>query len=175
MPELETREQAMAYLAEMSPTETFQVHPFKDGWVATKVLPPEQMRSGEAVGLARLVIDSETGTIYQYPSWSTAMVAEAHSTAKQTGINRAGRRIYPHQWRIEIQRVREDAQRIVYQLTASSLTNPPEPTRQHPLTIEKETYAHDPTDWISSVAMSHAEWVSRQNRGSWPEATTTQV
>ena len=60
-------------------------------------------------------------------------------------------------------------------MTAESLTDPPEQTQQHPLTIEKHTYTSDPTDWLSSVAMSHAEWVSRQNQGVWPEVDTTQV
>jgi hypothetical protein len=60
-------------------------------------------------------------------------------------------------------------------MTAESLTDPPEPTHEHPLTIDKQTYRHDPTDWLSSVAASHAEWMSRQNRGVWPEADTTEV
>jgi hypothetical protein len=169
MPELETREQALAYLARISPIETFQVHPFKDGWVCTTVLSPEQMRSGEAVGSARLVIDSETGIVYQYPSWSTTMVAEAHTTFKQTGINRAGRRIYPHQWRITLRRTREDAETIDYQLTAISLTDPPAPTQEHPITINKRTQQTQPTDAMSWAAASHAEWTSRQNQGVWPE------
>lgn len=175
MAELESREQALAYLATMSPTETFQVRQFKDGWVCTKVLSPEQMNSGEAVGLARLVIDSETGIVYQYPSWSTTMVAEAHTTFKQTGINRAGRQIYPYQWTITVRRIREDQERIVYQLTAESLTDPPKPIQQHPLTIEKHTHTWDPRDSLSRAAMAHARWVSRQNQGVWPEVDTTQV
>ena len=175
MAQLETTQEALAYLAQMSPTEKYHVAPFDHGWVATKVLTPEQMNSGAAVGLARLVIDSETGIVYLYPSWSATMVADAHTTFKQTGINRAGQQIYPYQWTIMLRRIREDDQTIVYQLRAESLTHPPEPTQEHPLTIEKHTYAHDPTDTLSSVAMSHARWVSRQNQGVWPETDTTQV
>ncbi len=175
MAELKTTEQALAYLAEMSPTEEYQVQQFPHGWVCTKVLSPEQMNSGAGVGMARLVIDSETRIVYVYPSWSETMVAEAHTTFKQTGVNRAGRQIYPYQWKIAIQRVREDDTQIEYQLTAESLTDPPEPTQQHLLTIEKQTFIHDPTDWLSTVAMSHAEWVSRQNQGVWPEVDTTEV
>ena len=173
MVELETKEQALAYLAQMSPTETFQVQPFQSGWVATKVLSPEQMTTGAAVGLARLVIDSETGIIYQYPSWSATMVAEAHTTAKQTGVRR-GRQIYPYQWTITLQRIEENEQTITYQLTAESLTDPPEATQQHPLTIEKHTHRYDPRDSLSSTAMAHVRWVSRQNQGVWPETDTTQ-
>src|SRR5882757_3682775 len=124
MAELETTEQALAYLAEMSPTETFHVQPFQSGWVATKVLTPEQMTSGEAVGLAHLVIDSETGIVYQYPSWSEMMVADAHTAFKLTGINRAGRQIYPYQWTITVERTQENDQTITYQMTAESLTDP---------------------------------------------------
>lgn len=169
MVELKTREQALAYLAQMSPTETFEVQPFENGWVCTKVLPPEQISSSRRVGLARLVIDSETAKIYQYPSWSTAMVAEAHTTFKQIGINRAARQIYPHQWEITVRRVKEDLETILYQLTARSLTDPPEPTREHQLTINKMGPTYHPTDPLSSAAMVHARWVSRQNQGVWPE------
>lgn len=171
--ELKTREQALAYLAQMSPTETFEVQPFENGWVCTKVLTPEQISSGQAIGLARLVIDSETARIYQYPSWSTAMVAEAHTTFKHTGINRAGRQVYPHQWEITVHRIREDQETIVYRLTARSLTDPPEPTREHQLTIGKRTHTYHPTDPLSSAAMVHARWVSRQNHGVWPETDTS--
>jgi hypothetical protein len=103
------------------------------------------------------------------------MVVEAFTEFKQTGVNRAGRQIYPHQWSITISRIREDEQTIVYQLTAQSLTDPPEPTQQHPLTIHKHTYTTDPTDWLSTVAMSHAEWVSGLNQGVWPEVDTSEV
>jgi hypothetical protein len=173
MPELRTKEQALAYLAEMSPTETFHVQPFQHGWICTKVLSPEQMTSGAAVGLARLVIDSATGIVWVYPSWSETMVAQAYTEFKETGVNRAGRQIYPHQWRINLRRIREDEQTIVYQMRAESLTEPPEPTQEHPLTIEKRTYMHEPRDALSSMAMSYAEWMSRQNNGVWPDVATT--
>ncbi|AKS35371.1 hypothetical protein [Mycolicibacterium goodii] len=173
MLELRTKEQALAYLAQMSPTETFEVQPFENGWVCTKVLTPEQISSGQAVGLARLVIDSETAKIYQYPSWSTAMVAQAHMAFKQTGINRAGKQIYPHQWKVTVRRIKEDQETIVYQLTATSLTSPPESTREHQLTIERQGHRYFPTDPLSSAAMVHAKWVSRQNQGVWPETDTS--
>ena len=175
MAELETKEQALAYLAQMSPTETYQVQPFPNGWVCTKVLSPEEMNSGAGVGLARLVIDSETAIIYVYPSWSTTMVAEAHTAFKQTGANRATRQIYPHQWSITVQRIREDEETIVYQLTAESLTDPPEPAQQFPLTIEKHTRAYDPRNSLARAAMSRAASASRQNQGVWPEVATTTV
>jgi hypothetical protein len=133
------------------------------------------MSSGQAVGLARVVIDSETGIVYQYPSWSETMVADAHTAFKQTGVSRAGRQIYPYQWTITVQRIQENEQTITYQMTAESLTDPPEPTQQHPLTIEKHTHRYDPRDPLSSTAMAHVRWVSRQNQGVWPEVDTSQV
>lgn len=175
MAQLQTTEEALAYLAQISPTENYHVQPFPGGWVATKVMTPEQMNSGAAVGLARLVIDSETGIVYVYPSWSETMVADAHMTFKQTGVNRAGRQIYPYQWTVTVRRLREDDQTIVYQLTAESLTEPPQPTQEHPLTIEKHTHTWDPRDPLSATAAVHARWVSRQNQGVWPETDTTQV
>ncbi|MGV9797640.1 hypothetical protein ACWDTP_06225 [Mycobacterium sp. NPDC003449] len=171
MVELATREQALAYLEQMSPTETFQVHPFKGGWVATTVLSPEQVRAGQSVGSARLVIDSETGIIYQYPSWPTVRVAEAHTTFKQTGVNRAGRRIYPDQWTITVRRIGEDDQTITYQLTAESLTDPPEATQQHSLTIAKRNYQVTPSDPVSRRAGARLE-ATHRSQGSWPERET---
>jgi hypothetical protein len=171
VPELRTKEQALAYLEEMSPTETYHVEPFQHGWVCTKELTPEQMNTGAAVGLARLVIDSETGIVYQYPSWSETMVAEAHTTFKETGVPQ-GTQIYPPKWTISIQLTQEDTQKVVYQLTAQSLIQPPEPTRRHLLTIENLTQNYGPTDRLSTIAMAHATWLRDQN-GKWPETDTT--
>lgn len=175
MAAVETTDQAVAYLAEMSPTVTYRVNRFPLGWVCTKVLSQEEMSRDQGLGLARLVIDSETGIIYVYPSWSETMVAEAFTEFKQTGVNRAGRRIYPYQWSITIRRTAEDDQTIVYQLTAQSLIDPPEPTQQFPLTIQKHTLRYEPKNPLTRVAISRAEAESRQNRGAWPETATTQV
>jgi hypothetical protein len=103
------------------------------------------------------------------------LVAREYTAAKRMGQPLPGRRICPNQWTITVHRIREDHQTIVYHMTAESLTDPPEPTQHHPLTIEKHTLATDPTDRLSSVAMSHAESVSRQNQGAWPEVAMSQV
>lgn len=105
----------------------------------------------------------------------TDLIAQEYAEAKRMGRPVPGRQIYPPQWRITIRRIRQDQDRIEYQLTAESLTDPPEPTQQHPLTIQKQTFLHEPTDWLSSVAVSHAEWMSRQNQGAWPEVDTSEV
>lgn len=175
MAELETREQALAYLAEMSPSATYHVQAIPSGWVCTRALSREQTAAGQSLGLAHLVIDSETGIIYVYPSWSETMVAEAFTEFKQTGVNRGGRRIYPYLWAITIQRTLEDPETIVYQLTANSLNDPPEPTQTYPLTINKRTFARTPRNALTDIAMSYAEWKSRQDNGVWPETATTRV
>jgi len=40
-----------------------------------------------------------------------------------------------------VERTQENDQTITYQMTAESLTDPPEPAQHHPLTIEKHTLA----------------------------------
>lgn len=175
MPDLNTIEQATTYLAQMSPSETFRVQLMPNsGWLCTKILTEDQENSSMAIGLTKLVIDAETGIIYVYPSWPEMMVAEAFTKFKETGINKGGRQIYPHRWRIAIHRTAEDQETITYQLTATSLANPPEATQVHPLIIEKLTHGVEPRDELSRIARSHAEWMSRQNDGIWPEAGTTQ-
>lgn len=172
--QLETREQALAYLAQIQPGVTFNVQPFESGWICKEDLPPEE-NLGRGLGMASLIIDRQTGVVTVQSSLPMDLIAKEYAEAKRTGGPLPGRQIYPYQWRITIQRVREDETQIEYQLTAESLTNPPEPTQQHPLTIHKHTFMSDPTDWLSSVAMSHAEWVSRRNQGVWPEVDTTEV
>ena len=174
MAELETKEQVMAYLAQMSPTETFHAYRIPHGWVCTKALPPEEMNSGAMVGLARLVLDSETGIIYQYPSWSADMVAEAHAEFKRTGISRGASQVYPYQSRIMIRRTSEDQHRVTYHMTVESLTDPPEPTQEHPLIIHKHSHRTEPTDYLSAVARSHATWCKDRNNGVWPEVDMTE-
>ncbi|PQM45286.1 hypothetical protein C1Y40_04543 [Mycobacterium talmoniae] len=174
MPELDTPEQALAYLAQISPNRRFRVTPFAMGWVCSPILGAEQNTLSKRVGLAKLVIDSTTGVVTQYPSWPASRVAQTYTAARRHGTPPAGRQIYPPRWRITIQRTREDSATIDYEMTAVSLTNPAELNQEHPLTINKRTYRHEPRDPLSNVAMSQAEWSSRQNRGTWPEYATTE-
>lgn len=174
MVQLETTEEALEYLAQIQPSVTFKVYPFESGWICKEDIPPEE-NLGRGLGMASLIIDKQTGVVTVQSSLPMDLVAQEYAEAKRTGKPLPGRQIYPYQWSISLRRIREDEETIDYQMTAESLTDPPEPTQQHPLTIEKRTYVHDPTDWLSSVAMSHAEWLSRQNQGVWPEVDTTQV
>jgi len=170
MVQLATQEQALAYLARIFPDRMFRVTPFEMGWVVTPILP-EGSTASQPIGQAKLIIDSETGIVTTHSSLPTNVVAETYTTAKRSG-RPAGNQIYPHQWRITLRRTREDPETIDYQMTAVSLAQPPEPTLEHSLTINKQTYTHEPTDALSRVAMSRALWMSQQNRGAWPEEAT---
>jgi hypothetical protein len=174
MAELDTPEQALAYLARIFPETSFDVLPFEMGWVCSPVLTPEKYETGAHVGSTKLVIDSQTGVVLEFPSWSTPMVKEEYLEAKRTGQRPPARQVYPYQWRITIHRIREDPDTIVYQMTAVSLTDPPKPTQEHPVTIYKHTHLSDPPDTLSAMAMVHAEKTSRENRGSWPAEATTE-
>jgi hypothetical protein len=170
--QLETQEQALEYLAQIQPSVKFNVYPFESGWICMEDIPPEE-NFGRGLGMASLIIDKQTGVVTVQSSLPMDLVAREYTEAKRASKPLPGRQIYPYQWEITIRRLQEDTDRIVYQLTAESLTDPPEPTQQHQLTIEKNTYVSDPRDPLSRVAASHARWVSRQNQGAWPETDTT--
>lgn len=170
MVQLATEEQAQAYLAQIFPDRTFRVTQFEMGWVVSPI-PAEDNTAGQPIGQAKLVIDSETGIVTTHPSLPTSAVAQTYTTARRSG-RPTGNQIYPHQWRITLRRTREDPENIDYQMTAVSLAQPPEPTAEHSLTINKQTYTHEPRDALSRVAMSRALWLSQQNRGAWPEEAT---
>lgn len=172
MVELNTREQVLAYLAQMSPSSTFEVFPFEMGWMGLPVLTPEEIAAGKGLGLAKLIIDSETGIVTVHSSLPMGMVANRYAEAKRAG-RMIGNQIYPHRWRLRIRRTWEDPETVRYQMTAVSLTDPPETTQENLLTINKRTFIGEPRDQLSTVAISHAGWVSRNNQGTWPEEATT--
>jgi hypothetical protein len=175
MPDLETPEQVTAYLAEIQPSKTFLVHPFATGWVCREQIPQGETLT-RGLGMASLIVDKETGLVTVHSSGlSTRMAAEKYDEAKRTGQPPPGQQIYPHRWRITLRRIREDTDTIDYQMTTQSLTDPPEPTREHQLHIEKRTNLFEPADGFSARATSHALWVSNQNQGVWPEMDTSEM
>jgi hypothetical protein len=172
--ELETTEQVRQYLAQLKPTLRFNIHPFESGWICMEDIPPQENLT-RGLGMASLIIDKETGVVTVQSSQPMDLVAREYTDAKRMGRPLPGRQIYPYRWTITLHRIREDTDTIVYQMTAESLTETPEPTRQHRLTIEKLTKACDPRDPLSRRAMAHLEWVTLQNQGRWPETDMTQV
>ncbi|OBF86268.1 hypothetical protein A5791_20775 [Mycobacterium sp. 852002-51163_SCH5372311] len=175
MAELDTPDQALAYLAQIDPNTSYDVLRFEMGWICSPILTPEQAAGSEAVGSTKLVVDSQTGVVMEFPSWSTDMVAEDYIEAKRTGRPPPARQIYPYRWRITLRRIREDPEIITYQMKAVSLSDPPEPTQDHPLTINKRTLLNDPPDTLSSMARAHAIQVMEQNHGTWPAETASEL
>ncbi len=174
MVQLETKEQVLAYLAEIQPSVLFNVYPFESGWICMEDLPPEE-NLGRGLGMASLIVDKQSGIVTVQSSLPMDLVAQEYAEAKRSGRPLPGRQIYPYQWSITLRRIREDDEAIQYQLTAESLTDPPEPTQQYPVTINKRTFQVQPPGQMSNRAMSEAEWASRQNNGIWPEQAATRV
>lgn len=171
MPEVNTEEQALALLARMHPDTTYRAYPFESGWICLEEIPPQEMLT-RGLGLASLIVDKDTGIVTVQSSLPMDVVAQQYAEAKRTGAPTPGMQVYPPRWRIALLRTREDDTAIEYDMTATSLTDPPEPSRRHPLVIEKATLRHEPTDRLSATAMAHAEWTSRNHDGIWPEADT---
>ena len=174
MAELDTVEKATAYLARIEPNRTFRLYPFEMGWVCTPILTPEENAAGMSLGSTKLVIDSETAVVREFPSWPVPRVIQVYTEARRSGQLR-GRQIYPYRWRITMRRLREDTETIEYQMVVVSLANPPEPSQEHGLTINKATFLFTPTDTLSATAASKAARSRRENQGIWPEEATTEL
>lgn len=174
MPELETREQALAYLNRYSPGETYEIQAFESGWVCRHIARKPPTRS-QQVGMSTLILDRETGVLTVHSSLPTDLIAQSYTEAKRSGRPTPGRQIYPHQWRIDLTQTRQDDTTIEYQMTVASLTDPPEPTQQHPLVLEKDSYLYDPRDSTSARAAAHVYWMRDNNQGNWPETATTHM
>jgi hypothetical protein len=172
--QLETHDQAVEYLAQIQPSVRFNVYPFESGWICIEDIPPEE-NLGRGLGMASLIIDKQTGVVTVQSSLPMDLVAQEYAEAKRTGKPLPGRQIYPYQWSISLRRTQEDEERIEYQMTAESLTDPPEPVQQHPLTINKRTLQVQPSDPLSRRARARAQAISDQNQGVWPEAATIQM
>jgi hypothetical protein len=170
--ELETEEQARAYLAQVQPRATFNIYPFESGWICKEAIPPEENMT-RGLGMASLIIDKQTGVVTVQSSLSMYQVAQEYAEAKRSGQPLPGRRIYPYQWEITIQRSLENTESVTYQMTAVSLDNPSEPTQAHPLVIQKDSPHYQPRDPLSRMAAAHARWKRDRNQGIWPETATT--
>jgi hypothetical protein len=172
--ELETEEQARAYLAQVQPSVTFNIYPFESGWICKEDIPPEENMT-RGLGMASLIIDKQTGVVTVQSSLSMYQVAQEYAEAKRAGQPLPGRQIYPHQWEITIQRTLDSPETVTYQMTAVSLDNPPKPTRAHSLLIQKDSPHYEPRDPLSRMAVAHARWARDRNQGIWPETTKTYV
>ena len=169
-----TDQDARDYLQEIFPATDFHLDRFEHGWVCTPKLTSQQIESGQGLGLARDVLDSETGIVWGYTSLGPTTIAKMHSEAIREGLPPRAQQIYPHQRRISLQKLHEDAQTIEYQMTMRSLIDPHETTIEHPIVIEKATFLAEPTDSLSAIAASYIGWMMEQNNGIWPQTAETQ-
>jgi hypothetical protein len=176
MPDLYTREQASEYLAQIFPADReWGIYQFPHGWICQPVLSQEQIAAGQGLGLTNLVIDAETGAVFQYPSWSTEMVAEDYTNTKQTGQRPKARQIYPRLWRVSFQRMRETPETIEYQVQVLSQASPPKESAEYLLTIDKQTRMYPPLGHpMAGEVLAWAEWKSRQT-GAWPQEGTFEM
>ncbi|WP_405168219.1 hypothetical protein OG203_11015 [Nocardia sp. NBC_01499] len=173
MPEqLHTKEQVEQYLARIFPTtREFRILKIEHGWVCRKVLTPEETAKGRGLGLGNYVINAQTGVVTAHSSLPPHVIGQMYDEAIRTGQPIQGDQVYPPRWRVNIQRTQEDPQQIEYQIEAQSMTQPPEPSIEHRLLINKQTLSYQPTDTTSANAVAWAEMRSRVD-GTWPDQGT---
>ncbi len=175
MAEYRTRDQVEQYLAQiLNPDRQFDLYPFETGWLCQAVPTAEETASGQAIGMTNLVIDSQTGAVIEYPSWSGKMIADDFREAKATGRPPKGRQIYPRQWRLNFQRIQEDPETITYRVQVQSQAQPPEPNAEYQLTINKGTLNYQGTGPMAGNVLAWAELQSSRD-GTWPGQGTFEV
>ncbi|MBO0853545.1 MAG: hypothetical protein J2P18_07240 [Nocardia sp.] len=179
MTECRTREEVHEYLARFfNPDRQFRLYELEGGWLVRSVLTAEECESGQGLGLTSLVVDADTGVVYQYPSWSTKMVADAFEASKRAGERPKGAgQVYPPQWRFSITRLQEDPQTIQYAVRIVSLTEPPAENTEYQLTFDKETYQYQPPQPHAPKASRVISWAAHRSRteGAWPSEGTWEV
>ncbi|MET8877009.1 hypothetical protein [Nocardia sp. NPDC004604] len=173
MPEqFQTEEQVQQYLARIFPSQQFEAMiPFEHGWVCRPKLTPEEIARGQDLGLGSYVVNRQTGVVTVHTSLHPFTIGEMYDEAIRTGQPVQGLQIYPPQLRTSIQRTHEDSQTIQYHVRTESLTQPPEPTTEFQLTINKNTFTFQPTGSTAARAVSWADWRRNQD-GTWPELGT---
>ncbi|MFC9661307.1 hypothetical protein ACFVJ5_13820 [Nocardia sp. NPDC127606] len=167
VPPLVTKEQVREFLAEAFPTQTFSVIEFNHGWVCRPELSPEQKAAGQGLGQTSYVLNKQTGIVTVHPSLHPWTIGETYDQAIETGQPVNGRQIYPKRRRAAFQRLTENSETITYQVTVTSLINPPEPTETYQLTFNKRTLKPDRRGSMDSLVISKAQWLSRRQQ-SWP-------
>ncbi|MBO0853546.1 MAG: hypothetical protein J2P18_07245 [Nocardia sp.] len=175
MTECRTREQVQEYLARFfNPDRQFHLDELEGGWLVQSLLSEEEIDSGQGLGLTSLVIDADTGVVYQYPSWSTDMVADAFEASKRAGERPQALQVYPPQWRLNINRLQEDSQTIQYGVRIVSLTEPPAENSEYQLTFDKRTFQYEPKAPMAGEVIAWAEFQSGE-AGAWPSEGTWEV
>ncbi|CCF61733.1 protein of unknown function [Nocardia cyriacigeorgica GUH-2] len=171
---LETKDQVASHLAQIfDPSREYRIYRIEHGWVCSPIPTTQETATGRDIGLTKLVVDGQTGTVIQYPSWSTRMVETDYTEARRTGRPPQGAQVYPKQWQVSLERIRENAVEIEYRLTTTSRTQPPQHS-EGPLVINKQSLEHRPTGTMQAMAVSRAKWRSELD-GTWPEREMFEV
>lgn len=181
MPELRTREQVEEYLRQaglIPENRAVNIYQTEFAWVCwTPMNPQEQAIALERPGTGGCrIVDARTGVVTGYGSARPPILwGEMYDQSIRTGQPMiAGNQIYPHRWKLTIQQTRQDQTEIEYRVTAESLTEPPEPTTDLQLIVNKETHRYRTNTGEIPPSATHAlGWVNvnRQN-GIWPEHLT---
>lgn len=167
-----TREQVATHLAQIfDPSREYRIYPIEHGWVCSPIPTTRETVAEKDLGLTKLVVDSKTGVVIEYPSWSVRMVENDYTEAKRTGRSPRGGQIYPRLWQVSIERIREDALEIEYLLRAISRADPPQDSEEYPLLINKQTLEYRPVGTLSTHAVSWARWRNSMD-GAWPDRGT---
>ncbi|AFT99881.1 hypothetical protein [Nocardia brasiliensis] len=169
---IRTREQAEKYLAQIYKNHRqYQVLQFEFGWAASPILTNSEIAAGQGLGLTRLVIDSSTGLVFDYPSWPMRKVMDDYSEAKRTGRPPRARQVYPPLWLVEVDWLQEDPTEIQYMVFATTET---QPVVHHQLIIDKRTlHYRTNASAIHPVCTRAAAWAcaNRSPDGIWPQRT----
>lgn len=181
MQELRTKEQVEEYLrqAHIYPQDReIYIYQTEFAWVCWEPMnPSEQDRARRTPGTGGChIVDARTGVVTSYGTARPPIVwGEMYDEAIRTGEPMVGGgQIYPHRWRLNIQWTQEDPTEIEYLVTVESLTEPPEPTTEIQLIMNKETlHSRTNVSGIPEAANRAIGWVvaNRKNK-TWPEQLT---
>ncbi|WP_258079808.1 hypothetical protein [Nocardia cyriacigeorgica] len=172
---VQTRAQVEQYLAQIYPSRQHTILETEFGWVARPILTPEELESGQGLGLGNYVVNKQTGVVTAHRSLPPNLIGEEYDEAIRNGQPIPGYQVYPPVWRVQVDRTRETPQEIEYQVRATPLTEPQQPPINDQLVINKQTLesrtstpARHPA---CQEALAWTEWRSRQD-GTWPQTGT---
>ncbi|MFE5288983.1 hypothetical protein ACFRAQ_28800 [Nocardia sp. NPDC056611] len=178
MQELLTSEQVEQYLRQAHIISEYQqlgMRRMEHAWVCWRILTPDEANQAArtpGTGVC-LIVNPITGVVISHGSSMHPLTwGEMYDQSIRTGEPMpAGGQIYPHRWRLNIQRAREDQTEIEYLVTAESLTEPPEPSTELRLIVNRESQQIQTTGNTNPELISRAtnavQGANRQTE-TWP-------
>ncbi|MGN2635811.1 hypothetical protein ACTD5D_06375 [Nocardia takedensis] len=165
-----TMDQAQEYLREIYPMQQFRILESEFGWVARPVLTQEEIEAGEGLGLGNYVIDKQTGRVSAHRSLPPDLIGEEYDQAIRSGQAKPGEQVYPRDWEVRVELLRESPNEVEYRVTAQNVTRPSEPPIVQYLLIDKNTgsFRTNPPQ-MHQAAREAASWAEALSRGwRWP-------